>query len=398
MAYAVTSLFQYQRWRQFQTRNNSHLIKSLFTKTAPNKELDEGEKDVVIVGAGVAGLATAVALRRYGIQSKVLEQAETLRTEGVSISVATNGWRALDALGVGDELRNQYPEFQGLVLKTEDGRDLKSIRFKDEDSRQEGRGVERSSLVVALSKQLPPDAISFSSKLANIESQSGGILLKLQNGTQLSAKIVIACDGIHSPVARWMGFSEPKYAGYYAIQGHGVYPKGQPFEPVVYYICGRGVRLTFFPVSPTKVYWGVCFNNPSPDGKITDPSILREDALKSLQNCPRELQAIIDNTPDDSIVGSPIADRWLWPLVSPSPSKGNVVLVGDAWHPMTPNLGQGASLALEDSIVLAKKLAEALKSETSSIEDAFKAYELCATLGTILLYQSYLVFNHFINV
>ncbi|KAL4326874.1 hypothetical protein AHAS_Ahas13G0043700 [Arachis hypogaea] len=72
---------------------------------------------------------------------------------------------------------------------------------------------------------------------------------------------------------------------------------------------------------------------------------------------------------------NPLADRWLWPSISPPASTGRIVLVGDAWHPMTPNLGQGACCALEDAVVLAKKLAGAIKSkEQDSVEEAFRSY------------------------
>ncbi|CAL5440404.1 unnamed protein product [Camellia sinensis] len=116
-----------------------------------------------------------------------------------------------------------------------------------------------------LANQLPPDAISFSSKLAKIErSESGETLLELMNGTKLSAKIVIGCDGIRSPIVKWMGFSEPKYAGHCAFRGLAFYPDGQPYEPKVNYIYGKGVRGGCVPVSPTKVYRFVCFNILAP--------------------------------------------------------------------------------------------------------------------------------------
>ena len=77
-------------------------------------------------------------------------------------------------------------------------------------------------------------------------------------------QIVIGCDGVNSPIARWMGFSEPRYVGHMAFRGLAEYADGQPFEPKVNYIYGRGVRAGFVPVSPTKVYWFICFNRPDP--------------------------------------------------------------------------------------------------------------------------------------
>lgn len=102
--------------------------------------------------------------------------------------------------------------------------------------------------------------------------------------------------------------------------------------------------------------------------------MLKTKALELVQSWPSELLDVMEKTPDDTIIKTPLGDRWLWPVVSPSVSSGGVVLAGDAWHPMTPNLGQGACCALEDAVVLARKLAGALKGGGENVEEAFKAY------------------------
>ena len=78
---------------------------------------------------------------------------------------------------------------------------------------------------------------------------------------------MIGCDGIRSSIAKWMGFPEPKYVGHCAFRGLASYSDGQPYGPRVNYIYGRGVRAGYVPVSPTKVYWFICFNSPSPGPK-----------------------------------------------------------------------------------------------------------------------------------
>lgn len=110
--------------------------------------------------------------------------------------------------------------------------------------------------------------------------------------------------------------------------------------------------------------------------KIIDPSILRKEVEKLVKDWPSELLNVIESTPDDTIIRTPLVDRWVWPgIFSPAVSSGKVVLVGDAWHPMTPNLGQGACCALEDSVVLAQKLAKAIKFGKMNVEDALRSYE-----------------------
>ncbi|KAF8644577.1 hypothetical protein HU200_066433 [Digitaria exilis] len=382
------------------------------------------EEAIVIVGAGVAGLATALALRRLGVGATVLEQGETLRAGGTSLTLFKNGWRVLDAIGVADELRAKYLRIQGCVpillrhgpqslnqfkllllcrvpwmdllcvlrfivrlLPAErrmrmrspaaGGRDLREFSFEEEAPGQEVRAVERRVLLETLASKLPPGTISFSSKLKSIADQGpDGTLLELEDGRQILSKIVIGCDGVNSPIARWMGFSEPRYVGHMAFRGLAEYADGQPFQPKVNYIYGRGVRAGFVPVSPTKVYWFICFNRHDPGPKITDPAALKSEALHLVRGWPSDLLAVMRSTPDGAVVRTPLVDRWLWPGVSPSASRGGrVVLAGDAWHPMTPNLGQGACCALEDAVVLARRLAPTADAGGVDVEAALRAYE-----------------------
>ncbi|KAI3933271.1 hypothetical protein MKW92_047049 [Papaver armeniacum] len=378
MAITIFSCYLFSSSSNFlhlKTRRNSLFrdrVKPIYSSSTSVGETQK--QDIVIVGAGIAGLATALSLHRLGVKSLVLEQSESLRTGGTSLTLFKNGWRVLDDIGVGSQLREQFLEIQGMVIKSENGRELRSFRFKDEAKDQEVRAVERGILLETLANQLPPNSIRFSSKLANIETAgTSETLLELADGTQLQAKVT--CSTIRSPVANWLGFPEPQYVGHCAFRGLGSYPDGQPFEPKVNYVYGRGLRAGYVPVSSTKVYWFVCFNSPSPGPKITDPAVLKNEAQKLVRNWPSMLLEIIDRTPDDTIIKTPLVDRWLWPKVTPSVSSGGVVLVGDAWHPMTPNLGQGACCALEDAVVLSGKLATALDAGPVAIDAALKAYE-----------------------
>ncbi|CAL9766784.1 unnamed protein product [Musa acuminata subsp. burmannicoides] len=333
------------------------------------------KEEIVVVGAGIAGLATALSLHRLGVGSVVLEQGESLRAGGTSLTLFKNGWRVLDSIGVADELRAQFLQIQGLVMRADDGRELRSFVFEEEVPGQEVRAVERRVLLETLASRLPPNTISFSSRLKSIIKEGNhGSLLELEDGGRIRAKIVIGCDGVRSPVAKWMGFSEPKYVGHCAFRGLGIYPGGHPYKAKVNYIYGRGLRAGFVPVSPTKVYWFICFNRTSPGPRISDPAVLKQEALNLVRSWPMELLDVMQNTPDDSVIKTPLVDRWLWPGLTPSASSNGVVVVGDAWHPMTPNLGQGACCALEDSVVLAKKLAAAIGGGQDSVDAAMQDY------------------------
>ncbi|KAJ3689036.1 hypothetical protein LUZ61_018200 [Rhynchospora tenuis] len=332
-------------------------------------------KEVVVVGGGIAGLAVSLALHRLGVSSLVLEQGRTLRTGGTSLTLFKNGWRVLDSLGAADELRQSFLPVKGMIMKSNDGRELRSFSFDEEAPGQEVRAVERRALLETLANKLPPSTISYSSKVKSVNAQGKeGTMLELEDGRKILANIVIGCDGVNSPIAKWMGFPEAKFVGHCAFRGMAHYPDGQPFESKVNYIYGTGLRAGFVPVSPSKIYWFICFNSNSPGSKKTDPSLLKKEASDLVRDFPSDLQDIIRNTEEDILIKTPLVDRWLWPGLTPPAYRNGVVLVGDAWHPMTPNLGQGACCALEDSVVLATKLSGSLGKGKDAVNQALREY------------------------
>ncbi|RRT52913.1 hypothetical protein B296_00044762, partial [Ensete ventricosum] len=146
------------------------------------------EEEIVVVGAGIAGLATALSLHRLGVGSVVLEQGESLRAGGTSLTLFKNGWRVLDSIGVADELRPQFLQIQGYDLNP-----LKMAFFGGNIaliSMQEVRAVERRVLLETLASRLPPNTVSFSSRLKSIRKEGNhGSLLELEDGGRIRAKV-----------------------------------------------------------------------------------------------------------------------------------------------------------------------------------------------------------------
>ncbi|CAK9226463.1 unnamed protein product [Sphagnum jensenii] len=326
---------------------------------------------VVIVGAGLAGLATALALHRVGVRAVVLEQAESLRTDGTSLTLFPNAWRALDALGVAQELRPQFINIMGP---------------------HEVRAVERKVLLETLAKPLPTGTIKFAAKVKKICKPRGpkGITeVELENGMIILTKVLVGCDGGNSVVAKWMGFSQPRPVGQVTIRGISEYRNGHTFDPVVHQIMGQGTRAGIVPVSQTKVYWFVLFNaSPSVPKIISDPDKVKEEALNYMQGWPVDIQECIEMTPLSCFSRGVILDRWSIPFMTPQQEMNGVTLAGDASHPMTPNLGQGGCTALEDSIVLVRKLYQVLKLELSKPTDEDFSLEHTGIGAALADYQS----------
>ncbi|RZS03190.1 hypothetical protein BHM03_00033339 [Ensete ventricosum] len=278
---------------------------------------------------------------RLGLRCLVLESSDTLRAAGFALSTWTNAWRALDALGVGDTLRKQH------------------VRLEAGDD--ELRCVRRNLLVEALAKELPQGTIRYSSKVVSMEDAGGLKLLHLADGSTLRAKVLIGCDGINSAVAKWLGLKEPTFSGRCAARGFAMFEEGHGFKPVFTQYFGRGCRAGLLPCDDNNMYWFVTWAAGANEMK-KDAVEVKEFVLRKLKSTkiPQEVVQVVERSELSSVASAHLRYRSPFDLLWGDVSRGNVCVTGDAFHPMTPDIGQGGCSALEDGVVLAKCLGEAL--------------------------------------
>jgi 2-polyprenyl-6-methoxyphenol hydroxylase-like FAD-dependent oxidoreductase len=228
--------------------------------------MQQQEEDIVIVGAGLAGLAVALGLHRKGVRSVVvLESSPALRASGFALPTWSNAFRALDALGVGDKIRELHPLAQGLrALSWSTGEVAQELDF-----RNEFRCVRRDLLLQVLAAELPSGAIRYSSKVVSVEDGGDGkTTVHLADGSALRAKVLVGCDGINSVVAKWLGLAKPSHSGRLATRGLARYPGGHGFEPKFLQLFGRGFRFGLVPCNHTDVYWFYTWSR-SKNGQFT---------------------------------------------------------------------------------------------------------------------------------
>lgn len=327
----------------------------------------EISENIVIVGAGVAGLTTSLALHRLGLSSLVLESSDSLRVSGYGLIISANAWRALDAVGVGDTLRQHHPQLQGLQLTpSQSSVPTAIIPFQGEGKcgSQEVRCVKRKSLLENLEKELPPDTIRISSEVVSIQESRFFKLLHLADGSVIKAKVLIGCDGVNSVVAKWLDLPTPIYTQQISTRGLAEFPNGHELQPMLFQHFGEGIRYAYVPCDETKVYWFLTLGScQAKEDLKNNPSNIKQFVLDKLESISAVSNEIIEKTELDNFSMCSIKVRWPLDILSGNMHKGNVCVVGDAFHPMTPDIGQGACSAIEDAVILARCLADALKPE-----------------------------------
>ncbi|KAF5449004.1 hypothetical protein F2P56_029493 [Juglans regia] len=326
-------------------------------------------EDIVIVGAGIAGLTTSLGLHRLGIRSLVLESSDSLRVTGFAFMTWTNAWKALDAVGLGSSLRPHHHRLlENVTTSTISGLQTSKMSFEAEGkhSKHEVRCVQRKLLMETLEEELPSGTIRYSSKVVSVEESGSLMLVHLADGTILRTKVLIGCDGVNSVVAKWLHFKKPAFAGRSAIRGIVDFKRSHGFENKFMQFFGKGFRSGFLPCDDNIVYWFFIWTPSSQEKEIEDnPARMKQFVLGKLGKVPDEIRNVIENTELDGMTSSALRYRHPWELLWGNVSKGNVCVAGDALHPLTPDLGQGACSALEDSVVLARCLGQALLKKPS---------------------------------
>ncbi|GMN66389.1 hypothetical protein TIFTF001_035455 [Ficus carica] len=305
------------------------------------------ELDIVIVGAGICGLATALALRTKGIKSVILERSDTLRASGAAIAILTNGWRALDQLGIGPQLRRTALPLQG---------------------RGEARWVKRSDLIEMLAEDLPHGTIRLGCQLLSVELDpfTNFPTLQLRDGRILKAKILIGCDGASSKVAEFLGIKSNKLFPACAMRGLTYYPSPHGFAPEFVRTHGNNVVCGRSTMTENLVFWFLLLPGyHDRDSDIfNDPEQIKQMALEKTNCFPKETKEMIKGCDMTTISLTYLWYRPAWDILLGTLRKGTVTVAGDSMHVMGPFIGQGGLAAMEDSIALARCLAHKIHGET----------------------------------
>jgi len=335
---------------------------------------------VAIVGAGIGGLAAASNLRRMGVDAEVYEQAGNFARVGAGIQMTPNAMKVLRGIGLEERLRDIAFEPQiALNCEYDTGTVNNSLQLGRVSEERYGAPyllMHRADLHQAIATTVPAEHVHRGRKLASFSQDEGGVTLVFEDGSSASADIAIGADGVHSLVREAMlGPESPHFTGKVAYRT--TFPtsliKGEiaanrtkwwgPDRHIVIYPITRNMDEIYFVTSqPERADW----MTPESWSQKGDLAELRAAFAAFHPN----VRKVLDACPE----------VYKWALLErdqlPTWVDRRVALLGDACHPMTPYMAQGAAAALEDAVILARCLGE-LKggADARAIHTALCRYE-----------------------
>jgi len=318
---------------------------------------------ILIAGGGIGGLTLAALLHRRGRECLVVERSPRFAPVGAGLVIQPNAVRALRIGGIEDAILSRGSAMERMQIRDDRGRVLSSIEGAAFRSRFSAGafGFHRSTLHGALAALVPDTSIRLSAQVLACGATGEGAFVELADDERLEGAGLVAADGLHSVVRRGLvRDGEPRYSGYTSWRGVAargpLWPAGQMSES-----WGRGARFGLVAIDGERLYW-FATANASAGGR--DAS--REDLLRRFAGWHDPIRAVLEATPDHMILRTDIADRdpiGKW-------GDGRITLLGDAAHPMTPNLGQGGGQAIEDAVAL-----DLCLSASTEVAVAFRDYE-----------------------
>jgi 6-hydroxynicotinate 3-monooxygenase len=333
-----------------------------------------GSLRVAIVGAGMGGLATAAALRRVGIEVAVYEQATQFARIGAGIQIGCNAMKVLRELGLERRLRAQsfYP-------RSWNNRDWRTGEIKFDmifgESAERKFGApyllaHRGDLHAALATAVPAECVKLGHKLVGLDEVGDSVRLSFASGATALADAVVGADGVHSLVREILfGTSPVNFTGRIAYRT--TYPAallgGERIDDCTKW-WGEDRHIVIYYVKPDRSEVYFVTSQPEPEFRIESWSAKGD--VRQLRAAFKGFDPRVEN------VLAACPDVHKWAIVDrdalPRWAERNVTLLGDACHPMTPYMAQGAAMAIEDAAVLSRCLEGV---EPDGVANAFRRFE-----------------------
>ena len=318
------------------------------------------ESTIGIVGAGIGGLVAGIALQRAGHDVVVFEQAKQFARVGADINLTPNAVRALDGLGAGEAARVTAARPSHRISRSYDtGEETSRLEMAETAEQKYGAPqltIHRADLLAALAEMFPADRVALGKRASAIEADAEGVSLAFEDGSSARVGALVGADGIHSAVRRAMfGAESPRFTGIVAyravvpaervagLPNLGAFTKWwgpNPQSQIVTFPLNRGKDIFIFATTPQDSWQLESWTAPGSVDELREQYVAYHPEARAL------LEAC------DTVLKTALYERD--PM--PAWAAGRMALLGDAAHPMLPFMAQGAGMAIEDAVVLARHL------------------------------------------
>lgn len=326
--------------------------------------------NVVIIGAGMGGLTTGIALKKFGHQVRIFEQTEKILPVGAAISLWSNGVKCLNYLGLTDKIAKLGGQMDDLAYVdglTGDVMTQFSLLPLIEEVGQRPYPVARADLQNMLMDEFGRDQIYLGKKMVSLEDKADSVEVHFADGSSTQADLLIGADGTHSLTRTYVLGQQVqrRYAGY--VNWNGLVEISEDLAPAQQWTTyvGEGKRASLMPVADGKFYFFL--DVPLPAGLDNNRDEYKKLLKQYFVDWCQPVQQLIERLDPQKTNRVEIHD------IEPFRQfyKGRVVILGDAAHSTTPDIGQGGCQAMEDAIYLARSL----QINTLGLEDALRRYQ-----------------------
>lgn len=314
-------------------------------------------KKGIIIGAGIGGLTTAIALAKKGIEAEIYEQADEIKEVGAGIWVAPNGLKVFDKLGFANEVIASGNILENIQITDIKLRKISEIKGEKVAAKHGFKtvAIQRATLQNILMQRVESKKIHLDKRLKEYSQLNGKATAYFDDGSKAEGGFLILADGIRSKGRLQMeGDLKLRYSGQTCWRFVTNYrlPEREICKMYEIWSNKKGLRVGYSQINDHEVY--VFITNYESAGGKDEQSSVKQKLIELSKEFPEIVNKLIESVEPVNIIRTDLFDfkpisRW---------TDGLVTLLGDAAHATTPNLGQGACQAIEDAWVLAEHLSK----------------------------------------